>query len=241
MLVNLVEDKELIMNMDVVRKIVSTSLSIRKKNKIRVRQPLHELVINIDKNEWLKNYIELIKEEVNVKKIIIKKKVDDEGNEELKIIPSKLGPRIGSKVQECIRLAKLGKWKNLNGKIVVGDINLEEDEYELESKIVNDDSSQIVVGENIIVSLDINLDEVLIGEGISRDVIRLIQNLRREKNLDVSDNIDIKINADKAIIKAIQDNYSYVCTQVLANKIELGNDIDNDSEKISGYSISINF
>ena len=50
-------------------------------------------------------------------------------------------------------------------------INLEEDEYELESKIVNDDSSQIVVGENIIVSLDINLDEGLIGEGISRDVI----------------------------------------------------------------------
>ena len=100
--------------------------------------------------------------------------------------------------------------------------------------------SQIVVGENIIVSLDINLDEVLIGEGISRDVIRLIQNLRREKNLDVSDNIDIKINADEAVTKAIQDNYSYVCTQVLANKIELGNDIDNNAEKISGYSISIN-
>ena len=133
-----------------------------------------------------------------------------------------------------------GSNMNLNGKIVVGDINLEEDEYELESKIVNDDSSQIVVGENIIVSLDINLDEVLIGEGISRDVIRLIQNLRREKNLDVSDNIDIKINADKAVTKAIQDNYSYVCTQVLANKIELGNDIDNNSEKISGHSISIN-
>ena len=201
---------------------------------------MHQLVINIDKNEWLNSYIELIKEEVNVKKILIKNKIDDEGNEELKIIPSKLGPRIGSKVQDCIRLAKLGEWKDVNGKIVVGGINLEEGEYELESKIVNDDSSQIVVGENIIVSLDINLDEVLIGEGISRDVIRLIQNLRREKNLDVSDNIDIKINADKAVTKAIQDNYSYVCTQVLANKIELGNDIDNNSEKISGYNISIN-
>ena len=201
---------------------------------------MHQLVINIDKNEWLNSYIELIKEEVNVKKILIKNKIDDEGNEELKIIPSKLGPRIGSKVQDCIRLAKLGDWKDVSGKIVVGGINLEQGEYELESKIVNDDSSQIVVGENIIVSLDINLDEVLIGEGISRDVIRLIQNLRREKNLDVSDNIDIKINADKAVTKAIQDNYSYVCTQVLPNKIELGNDIDNNSEKISGYSISIN-
>ena len=238
---NLVEDKNLITNMDIVRKIVSTSLSIRKKNKIRVRQPLNELVISIDKNDWVKNYIELIKEEVNVKKIIIKNKVDEEGNEELKIIPSKLGPRIGAKVQECIRLAKLGEWKNIDGKIIVGDINLEENEYELESKIINDESSQIVMGENIIVSLDINLDEGLIREGISRDVIRLIQNLRREKSLDVSESIDITINADEAIIKAIKENYSYICTQVLANKIEIGNDINKDSEKISGYNININF
>ena len=97
------------------------------------------------------------------------------------------------------------------------------------------------MGENIIVSLDINLDEGLIREGISRDVIRLIQNLRREKSLDVSESIDITINADEAIIKAIKENYSYICTQVLANKIEIGNDTNKDSEKISGYNININF
>ena len=199
------------------------------------------MVISIDNNNWVKNYIELIKEEVNVKKIIIKKKIDEEGEEELKIIPSKLGPRIGSKVQDCIRLAKLGEWKNIDGKIIVGDINLEENEYELESKIINDESSQIVMGENIIVSLDINLDEELIREGISRDVIRLIQNLRREKNLDVSESIDININADEGIIRAIKENYSYICNQVLANKIELGKDTNKDSEKISGYNIDINF
>ena len=98
-----------------------------------------------------------------------------------------------------------------------------------------------MIGENIIVSLDINLDEGLIREGISRDVIRLIQNLRREKSLDVSESIDITINADEAIIKAIKENYSYICTQVLANKIEIGKDTNKDSEKISGYNININF
>ena len=71
---NLILDKELISNMDKVRKIVSSALSIRKKNKIRVRQPLNKLKINIDKNEWIENYIELIKEEVNVKEIIIDEK-----------------------------------------------------------------------------------------------------------------------------------------------------------------------
>ena len=189
----LILDKELISNMDKVRKIVSSALSIRKKNKIRVRQPLNKLKINIDKNEWIENYIELIKEEVNVKEIIIEEKQDDIGPEELKINPRTLGPRIGSKVQDCIKLAKLGKWKKVEEKIIVGDIQLRDGEYELESKVLDDDSTQIVVGENIIVNLDLNLDEKLIREGISRDVIRMIQNLRREKGLDVSDLIDISI------------------------------------------------
>ena len=202
---------------------------------------MKSLKINIDKNEWLESYIELIKEEVNVKEIVIEGKAEDKGLEELKIIPKKLGPRIGAKVQECIKLAKLGEWKNEDGRIIVGDISLNDGEYELESKIINDDFSQIVFGENIIVSLDLDLDENLIREGISRDVIRLIQNLRREKNLDVDENIDVQINADEEILKAIKDNYSYICSQVLANNIVIDSQIDNHSEKITGYNISINF
>ena len=57
--------------------------------------------------------------------------------------------------------------------------------------------------------MDLKLDQKLIREGISRDVIRMVQNLRREKSLDVSDFIDITINADKLIIDSIKDNYSY--------------------------------
>ena len=237
----LILDKELISNMDKVRKIVSSALSIRKKNKIRVRQPLNELKINIDRNEWIENYIELIKEEVNVKEIIIDEKRDDIGPEELKINPRMLGPRIGSKVQDCIKLAKLGEWKKVEEKIIVGDIQLMDGEYELESKVADDDSTQIVAGENIIVKLDLKLDEKLIKEGISRDVIRMIQNLRREKGLDVSDLIDISINAEEIITDAVKENYSFICSQVLANDISLNNEVKDVSEKIAGYKININF
>ena len=191
--------------------------------------------------EWIKSYIELIKEEVNVKEIIIEEKQDDIGPEELKINPRTLGPRIGSKVQDCIKLAKLGKWKKVEEKIIVGDIQLRDGEYELESKVLDDDSTQIVVGENIIVNLDLNLDEKLIREGISRDVIRMIQNLRREKGLDVSDLIDISINAEEIITDSVKENYSYICSQVLANKISLDNKIKDGSEKIAGHEININF
>ena len=120
----------------------------------------------------------------------------------MKINPRMLGPRIGSKVQDCIKLAKLGEWKKVEEKIIVGDIQLMDGEYELESKVADDDSTQIVAGENIIVKLDLKLDEKLIKEGISRDVIRMIQNLRREKSLDVSDLIDISINAEEIITDA---------------------------------------
>ena len=237
----LILDNELISNMDKVRKIVSSALSIRKKNKIRVRQPLNKLKINIDKNEWIENYIGLIKEEVNIKEIILEEKQDDVGPEELKINPRTLGPRVGSKVQDCIKLAKLGEWKKVGEKIVVGDIQLLDGEYELESKVLDDDSTQIVAGENIIVNLDLKLDEKLIREGISRDVIRMIQNFRREKGLDVSDFIDISISAEEIITDSVKENYSYICSQVLANKISIDNNIEDGSEKIAGYKININF
>ena len=234
-------DEELISNMDKVRKIVSSALSIRKKNKIRVRQPLNLLKINIDKNKWIENYIELIKEEVNVKEIIIDEKKDNAGPEELKIIPSSLGPRVGSKVQDCIKFAKLGEWKKVGEKIIIGDVELLEGEYKLEPKVLEDDSSQLVLGENILVFLDMELDQKLIREGISRDVIRMVQNLRRKKDLEVSDSINININADKIIIDSIKENYSYICSQVLANNIVLSDKLKNDYEKIEGHKINIDF
>ena len=234
-------DEELISNMDKVRKIVSSALSIRKKNKIRVRQPLNLLKINIDKNEWIENYIELIKEEVNVKEIVIDEKKDDTGPEELKIIPRSLGPRVGSKVQDCIKFAKLGEWKKVGKKIIVGDVELLEGEYKLESKVLEDESTQLVLGENILVFLDLKLDQKLIREGISRDVIRMVQNLRREKGLEVSDFINITINADKIIIDSIKENYSYICSQVLSDNIVLSDKLKNDYEKIEGHKINIKF
>ena len=69
----------------------------------------------------------------------------------------------------------------------------------------------------------------------------MIQNLRREKGLDVSDLIDISINAEEIITDSVKENYSYICSQVLANKISLNNKIKDGSEKIAGHEININF
>ena len=72
-------------------------------------------------------------------------------------------------------------------------------------------------------------------------LVRMVQNLRREKGLDVSDLIDISINAENIITEAVKENYSFICSQVLANNISLDNKIKEVSEKIAGYKININF
>ncbi|MEC7921660.1 MAG: isoleucine--tRNA ligase [Chloroflexota bacterium] len=227
---------KLIEEMDIIRKVVSTSLSIRKINKIRVRQPLNMLKIQSDEGEWIENYFELIKEEVNIKNINIEKIKNSENSVQLKINPRMLGPRIGKKVQECIQLAKSGKWKKENGVVIVGDFELEEGEYDIETMINDDPSSQLIEGTNFIIELDLSIDEVLRKEGITRDLIRAVQNTRREKGLDVSDFIRINISGDKDLIDSVNQNLEFFKNQILAKEVIFdGKDNEFDfEEKLNG-------
>ncbi|MEC9450822.1 MAG: isoleucine--tRNA ligase [Chloroflexota bacterium] len=227
---------KLIEEMDIIRKVVSTSLSIRKINKIRVRQPLNMLKIQSDEGEWIENYFELIKEEVNIKNINIEKIKNSQNSVQLKINPRMLGPRIGKKVQECIQLAKAGKWKEENGVVIVGDFELEEGEYDIETMINDDPSSQLIEGTNFIIELDLSIDEVLRKEGITRDLIRAVQNTRREKGLDVSDFIRINISGDKDLIDSVNQNLEFFKNQILAKEVIFdGKDNEFDfEEKLNG-------
>ncbi len=227
---------KLIEEMDIIRKVVSTSLSIRKINKIRVRQPLNMLKIQSDEGEWIENYFELIKEEVNIKNINIEKIKNSENSVQLKINPRMLGPRIGKKVQECIQFAKAGKWKEENGVVIVGDFELEEGEYDIETMINDDPSSQLIEGTNFIIELDLSIDEVLRKEGITRDLIRAVQNTRREKGLDVSDFIRINISGDKDLIDSVNQNLEFFKNQILAKEVIFdGKDNEFDfEEKLNG-------
>ena len=212
------EDK-LIKEMDIIRKVVSTSLSIRKINKIRVRQPLNLLTIQSNNGNWVEEYFELIKEEVNVKNINIEEVKNHENLVQLKINPRLLGPRIGKKVQECIQLAKEGKWKEKNGIVVIGDFELNEGEYEIETVINDDPSIQSIEGTDFIVEMDLSVDEKLKREGVARDLVRAVQTTRREKQFDVSDFIKINLTGDKYLIDSVIQNLEFVKNQILAKEV----------------------
>ena len=229
------EDK-LIKEMDIIRKVVSTSLSIRKINKIRVRQPLNLLTIQSNNGNWVEEYFELIKEEVNVKNINIEEVKNHENLVQLKINPRLLGPRIGKKVQECIQLAKEGKWKEKNGIVVIGDFELNEGEYEIEAVINDDPSIQSIEGTDFIVEMDLSVDEKLKREGVARDLVRAVQTTRREKQFDVSDFIKINLTGDKYLIDSVIQNLEFVKNQILAKEVVF-DDEDNEfdfQEELNG-------
>ena len=229
------EDK-LIKEMDIIRKVVSTSLSIRKINKIRVRQPLNLLTIQSNNGNWVEEYFELIKEEVNVKNINIEEVKNHENLVQLKINPRLLGPRIGKKVQECIQLAKEGKWKEKNGIVVIGDFELNEGEYEIETVINDDPSIQSIEGTDFIVEMDLSVDEKLKREGVARDLVRAVQTTRREKQFDVSDFIKINLTGDKYLIDSVIQNLEFVKNQILAKEVVF-DDKDNEfdfQEELNG-------
>ena len=229
------EDK-LIKEMDIIRKVVSTSLSIRKINKIRVRQPLNLLTIQSNNGNWVEEYFELIKEEVNVKNINIEEVKNHENLVQLKINPRLLGPRIGKKVQECIQLAKEGKWKEKNGIVVIGDFELNEGEYEIETVINDDPSIQSIEGTDFIVEMDLSVDEKLKREGVARDLVRAVQTTRREKQFDVSDFIKINLTVDKYLIDSVIQNLEFVKNQILAKEVVF-DDKDNEfdfQEELNG-------
>ena len=229
-------DDKLIREMDIIRKVVSTSLSIRKINKIRVRQPLNLLTIQSNKGNWVKEYFELIKEEVNVKNINIEEVKNHENLVQLKINPRLLGPRIGKKVQECIQLAKEGKWKEKNGIVVIGDFELNEGEYEIETVINDDPGIQSIEGTDFIVEMDLSIDEKLKKEGVARDLVRAVQTTRREKQFDVSDFIKINLTGDKYLIDSVIQNLEFVKNQILAKEVVF-DDKDNEfdfQEELNG-------
>jgi isoleucyl-tRNA synthetase len=225
-------DKKLEEKIKYAQRISSLTLSLRAKEKIKVRQPLNKIMIPVNSNEQKKqisSVSELIKREVNVKKIEF-----IEGHSDLLIKKVKpkfknLGPRFGAQMKEITSIVEnltLEQIQNLeiNKKNVTFDVA----DFEIFS---NDIEGWLVVHEgNITVALDITIDEDLIDEGISRELISRIQNIRKASGFEVTDRIKIVMLYDDRIARAVDKNIDYMKSETLANSIELKKDLDNGTE-----------
>jgi len=223
-------DKQLEERMEWAQDISSMILSLRKKAKIRVRQPLSKAIIPAD--SYTIKQLELVKSlilhETNVKKLEFISLQNDFLVKKAKPNFKLLGPKYGKMMKEISNIIQnwdsamineIEKNKKATINTSQGDIEISLDEIEI---ITEDIPGWLVSHENnFTVALDITINDELRQEGIARDFVNRIQNLRKEKNFDVTDKIKVMFYSDDDFVnKSILENYSYVCNEILAEELK---------------------
>ena len=246
-------DADLEKRMRLAQDITSMVLSLRKKERLRVRQPLQKIMIPV-LNEVVKKQVEAIKDlvlaEVNVKELEFM--TEDAGVLVKKIKPNfkSLGPKYGKHMRAIA--AEVAQFTD-------DDINKIETENEYILNIGSETitlqladveiSSEDIPGWTVTslngttVALDINITDELAEEGLARELINRIQNLRKDSGLEVTDRIEIILSADNQLSKAIHHNLNYICSETLADELRIDNDIDQKTQEIElveGVKTSIN-
>jgi isoleucyl-tRNA synthetase len=210
------DEQDLAGAMDLVRSVCSTALGLRKAHQLRVRLPLASLTIAHPAAESLAPFTGLIAEEVNVKAVELSCQPATLGRFELVVNPRVLGPRLGGQVQQVIRAVKAGSWTQAGDRVEAAGVVLEPGEYELKLAAADPDSTSALPGNTGLITLDLRVTPDLAAEGTARDVVRIVQQARRDAGLEVSDRIRLDIGADGAIADAVRAHAGFIAAETLA-------------------------
>ncbi len=227
--------------MDKLREICTTMLAIRNENYIRVRQPLAKLVIYVSGDELLHNsklwnsfsaknsiICNILKDEVNVKEIELIGNINQIAEYTIKLDFVKLGKRLKSEMKKIITMVKNGEWEERkdekgNNSLFVDNIEICNHEYEKQLKLTDSHKdTKILQGNDAIITLDLNITHQLLIEGLARDLVRLIQNTRKNANFNITDKISftIIIDDDQIFMESFKDWKQYICSQTLSDSVD---------------------
>ncbi len=221
-------DAELVGDMDFVRQVCSAALGVRESHRLRTRLPLEFLVVAsaTGKEQRVDAFRELILDEINVKELKLIPDIKEYGEFQLKLNARVLGPRVGKSMKGLLGLARSGEWTlDESDRVVVGDRVLEDDEYEMVLKPAEGLEGQAVEslpGNEAIVVLHVEPGEALRLEGRARDVVRLVQEARKQADFHVSDRIRVSLQADETTVSALAQHEAYVMEHTLAEDLEVG-------------------
>ncbi len=210
--------------MDEVREIVSVAHALRKVRQIRVRQPLAALEIAVGDIDSIADYVDLIDAELNVKSVAINTiaafTAAHPVERKLTVNGRTAGPRLGKDVQRVIQAAKSGDWSEADGVVTAGGHVLEAGEYEIETVLGGsgeaDAFAAAVLPGGGFVLLDTTITPELEAEGFARDIIRLVQDERRNAGLNVSDRIRLKLVVPADRLPAVEAHRDLISRETLA-------------------------
>ena len=233
-------DKALERKMEDAQTISSLVLSLRAKEKIKVRQPLQKIMIPVESTEQKSSILavaNLIKHEVNIKEIVLLEDASDILVKQIKPNFKTLGPKFGKEMKfiaNAIRnftkedIAKI----EFNEKIAI----------ELEGKIINLDLSDVEISSkdiegwlvanegSITVALDVTISEDLRKEGVARELINRIQNARKDKGLEVTDRIKLTVLKFEDLEESINNNKEYIMSETLTDELVFVDQLIDGSE-----------
>ncbi|MFW2335475.1 isoleucine--tRNA ligase [Ilumatobacter sp.] len=210
-------DADLHAGMAQVRDACSTLLSLRKAEGLRVRLPLAKAVVATPDADLVAPHVDIIRDELNVKEVELTADVDRFGRRELVLNPKALGPRLGGRMQDVVKAHRAGDWTVDGDHASVGGVELLDGEFDF--RLVSaDDAGAMATLKNTagLVVLDTDVTAELELEGAARDLIRLVQQARRDADLDVSDRIRLTITGPVAVIDAFDAHRELVMRETLA-------------------------
>lgn len=219
------DDSSLVAQMDRVRQVASAGLSLRKSHHIRVRQPLSLLTVVADDVSALEDYREVLAEELNVKNVELVERTDEAlasyGISHRVVVNARaLGPRIGKDVQQVIAAVKQGNYQATEEGLRVADHVLTGEEYEQVLDASESGHAVEFVGDSGFVLMDTELTAELHDEGLARDLIRVVQQARKDADFHVSDRIVLSVDGDADVQRALSAHRDLIAHETLATDIQ---------------------
>ncbi|MBA8991424.1 isoleucyl-tRNA synthetase [Curtobacterium pusillum] len=219
-------DDALVDAMDRVRDVASKGLALRKSTGKRVRLPLATLTLVVPDPTAVEPFADILRDELNVKQVVLEQQEESSlgryGIErKLTVNARAAGPRIGKQVQQVIPAAKKGDWTATDSGVTVGGVDLVEGEYTLDLTVADDSVAVAFLDGGGFAVLDTVTTPELEAEGLARDVVRAVQQARRDADLDVSDRIALRLRVSADAVDAVRAHERLIGGETLSTSVEV--------------------
>jgi isoleucyl-tRNA synthetase len=227
-------DARLVAEMDRVRDAASAARTLREKQGVRVRQPLASMTIAGPGAAALAPYAGLLADEVNVKEVRFAESIEAWARVQLAVNARVAGPRLGAAMKGVLAAAREGRFEpRANGAVAVAGEVLEAGEWQLRLEPKPGIACEPLASSEAIVVLDLVLTDALVEEGIARDVVRSVQQARKEADLHVADRIRLALVVPDDWRAAVERFRGWIAEQTLARSVDLVDALGADAQSRS--------